>query len=104
MAVYFGNFTSLTNMNVVAGVVGKRIRVNRLIFTTSVNGTCTLVQDVGGAGEAALTCAFQGRSGGAALDFAFARERPQTAAGLALGVSGDGFGNWGLWIEYELVD
>ncbi len=104
MAVYFGTFSTVTNTNIIAAVAGKRVCVNRLIFSTSVNAGFTLYQDVGGASEAAISCAFQGRSAGTALNLEFADEKPQTGAGLALGIQCDGVGNWGLWIEYELVD
>jgi len=104
MAVYFQSHTDGFSGNVVAAVAGKRIRVRRLIVSTSVNTGFTLRQDVGGPDQADVAPTLQGRTGGTAIDLRFDREAPQTAPGKALGYFTDGIGAYGVWIEYELVD
>jgi len=104
MAVYFQTHSAMFSGGVVAAVAGKRIRVRRIIVTSSVNQTLTLKQDPGGASEAPLLCTLYARSGGAALDLAFDASPPQTAPGLALGYTTDAAGDYGVWLEYDLAD
>jgi len=104
MAVYFQSHTTGFNANVISAVPGKRIRVRRLIFSTAVNTSFTLRQDVGGGNQADIAATLQGRTGAGAMDLRFEQEMPQTAPGEALGYFTDGFGNYGVWIEYDLAD
>lgn len=101
--VYFQTHTSGFSSNVISATAGRRIRVRRLILTTAVNTQFTIRQDVGGASDAAIAMTIEGRAGAGAIDLHFKSEMPQTAAGLALGYDATGIGNYGVWIEYDLV-
>ena len=104
MAVYSASLTGPLTVVGAVSAAGKRVRIRRLIVTTSANGAVTLKQDIGGAGESELFPIIQARSQGPALDLLFDREMPQTASGLALGVETNIEGDHGIWIEYDLVD
>jgi hypothetical protein len=104
MAVYYQSHTTGFNDNAIGAVAGKRIRVRRLIVSSAVNTSFTLKQDVGGPDQADVSPAFQVRNGSAGVNYRFPREAPEAAPGKALGYMTDGIGNYGVWIEYDLVD
>lgn len=101
--VHYQTHTSGFAANVVAATAGKRIRVQRVILSTAINTQFTLKQDIGGASDAAIGPTFEGRAGAGPMDLRFRKEQPQTAPGVALGYESTGIGNYGVWIEYDLV-
>ena len=104
MAVYFASNLTSTTATISPPVAGKRIRIRRLIVSTSVNGGIEFKQDIGGSSEAIVLPQLEARSTGPALNLAFARELPQTAPGLALGYESAIAGQHGVWVEYDVVD
>lgn len=104
MAAYFVSNLTSTTATVSPAVAGKRIRIRRLIISTSINGSIEFKQDVGGPSEAIVLPQLEARATGPALDLAFERELPQTAPGLALGYESAIAGEHGIWVEYDVVD
>jgi len=104
MAVYFGSHTMEGSATVSGGVAGRRLRVRRVIITTSLNGEVQIKQDPGGPSEALILPPLQARAGGSVLDLCFDRELPQTGPGMSLGYSTTVPGRHGVWIEYDEAD
>ena len=102
MSTYFANHIGPTAVTAILPDAHRRVRIRRLLLTTSASGAVRFKRNPGPS-EVFILPDLHLRAGGPALDVSFDEEFPQTQRNDALGYTTDIAGAHSVWMEYELV-
>lgn len=103
MASAYGTYSSNATLTI-DGVAEKIIRLRRILFSASVDGSLQVVTDSGGAATPISPSLYVRQAGASTIDLLFDAEPLNGARGKNVAVSATVTGDYSVLVEYELVD